>query len=252
MNKHDLLHKVPEALPRIPVNSGKSTIKSIITEYATRNNFTVVGDQYKSTHGLSATERKRIIMSSKTSCPYQIRFSRKKNDEGFNITALTSEEDCYHNHPLDENKTHFGQWLNKLSVSDINYIGYANDKRKQSSFMASEKATTEVIKAMENKGYTVSYRFNDLMTERTARFSEVVIIDATYGTDNLKMPLICAYGVSDVGRPNLVTFPIAFALFSNQNTETYLWFLQNLKGLSSTLRKNYFGYQQVQSIEGCS
>ena len=74
------------------------------------------------------------------------------------------------------------------------------------------------------------------MIARSIRFPETYLIDATYGTNNLKMPLICVYGVSNVGLKSLKTFPVAFAWVSSEKEEIYSWFLQtlqiNLNGIS--------------------
>ena len=41
---------------------------------------------------------------------------------------------------------------------------------------------------------------------------QVFIIDATYSTNNVNMPLVSVYGVHNLGAETLVTFPVAFAL----------------------------------------
>lgn len=54
------------------------------------------------------------------------------------------------------------------------------------------------------------------MIQRAVQFSEIIVIDALYGTKNLKIPLICSYGASNIGGRLLKTFPIAFYWVPNE------------------------------------
>jgi hypothetical protein len=73
------------------------------------------------------------------------------------------------------------------------------------------------------------------MIDRSNRFSEAVIIDATYNTSDRPMPLICAYGVSNLGGYPLKPFPMAFAWVSCEREHLYHWFLQLLKNSAPVL-----------------
>ncbi|CEG74983.1 hypothetical protein RMATCC62417_10101 [Rhizopus microsporus] len=64
--------------------------------------------------------------------------------------------------------------------------------------------------------------------ERATRFHETYIIDATYSINSLKMPLLCVYGVSNLGGLTLKASPVAFAWIANEREETYSWFLKTL------------------------
>ncbi|KAG2191897.1 hypothetical protein INT47_005344 [Mucor saturninus] len=67
---------------------------------------------------------------------------------------------------------------------------------------------------------------------------EVFIIDATYKTNNLGMPLISIQNVSQLGGKFLMSTPIAYAFVANEKTETYLWFLKAFKqAISSCSRE---------------
>ena len=107
-----------------------------------------------------------------------------------------------------------------------------------------------MIEQIKSKSYKANYTLNaagfptgvfftnDYMVENVRRFNEVIIIDATYGTNNLKMPLICAYGVSNVGVFTLKTFLIAFAWTSDEKEETYKWFLNSLQNVLQGIPDN--------------
>ncbi|ORE05383.1 hypothetical protein BCV72DRAFT_336634 [Rhizopus microsporus var. microsporus] len=73
--------------------------------------------------------------------------------------------------------------------------------------------------------------------ERATRFHEAYIIDVAYGTNSLKMPLICVYGVSSLGRQTLKTFPITFAWVANEREEAYSWSLKTLDNVLGEVPK---------------
>ncbi|CAO3621787.1 unnamed protein product [Mucor hiemalis] len=60
---------------------------------------------------------------------------------------------------------------------------------------------------------------NQVLIERAKRFPGVILIDATYNKNDLRTPLICAYGVSNVGKEKLKTFPIAFAWVADEKED---------------------------------
>ncbi|CAO3654734.1 unnamed protein product [Mucor hiemalis] len=84
----------------------------------------------------------------------------------------------------------------------------------------------------ESRFHLTSFLFvlNDSLNEIRQRH-EVFIIDATYKTNNLKMPLVSIQGVSHLGGDKLLTTPIAYALVSNEQKDTYIWLLQSLKAM---------------------
>ncbi|OBZ80323.1 hypothetical protein A0J61_11628, partial [Choanephora cucurbitarum] len=58
---------------------------------------------------------------------------------------------------------------------------------------------------------------------------QVFVIDATYKTNDRNMPLICVYGVHNLGADVLRTFPVAFAFVCDEQQVTYIWFMETLK-----------------------
>ncbi|KAG2191831.1 hypothetical protein INT47_011579 [Mucor saturninus] len=125
--------------------------------------------------------------------------------------------------------------VNKLTLHDINNLRYKNADRVN---LRSDDGAKLLIHHIESKGYNTAYRCNpisrnldglfftnDTLVARAKRFSEVVVIDATYNTNDLKMPLISAFGVSNLGKDTLKTFPIAFAWVANEK-EMYNWFVK--------------------------
>ncbi|OBZ82819.1 hypothetical protein A0J61_09133 [Choanephora cucurbitarum] len=93
---------------------------------------------------------------------------------------------------------------NKLLIHDINNMRYETKQKRHYSLRASEKAVTDLINQIEDEDFSTEYAYNssgyltsiffanDYMIEKAKRFNEVIVIYATYGTKNLKMPLICA------------------------------------------------------------
>lgn len=69
---------------------------------------------------------------------------------------------------------------------------------------------------------------NDTMMNKAHRFSEVFGMDATYNTNNSKMPLICVTGVSNLDGTQLKNFPVAFAWVRNETQGMYEWFLDSM------------------------
>ncbi|KAG2200442.1 hypothetical protein INT47_011422 [Mucor saturninus] len=89
--------------------------------------------------------------------------------------------------------------VNKLTVHDINNLRYKNTDRVN---LRSDDGAKLLIHHIKSKGYNTAYRCdpisrnidglfftNDTLVARTKRFSEVVVIDATYNTNDLKMPV---------------------------------------------------------------
>lgn len=62
------------------------------------------------------------------------------------------------------------------------------------------------------------------------------IIDASYKTNNLKMPLICFYDVSNIGGKTLKTYLIAFSWASNETKDTYSFLIWSLESRKRIIR----------------
>lgn len=60
-------------------------------------------------------------------------------------------------------------------------------------------------------------------------FPDVISMDATYKTNRKRMPFINVVGVSNAGYQSLKTFNIAGGSLSNEDTESYTWFVKALK-----------------------
>lgn len=99
---------------------------------------------------------------------------------------------------------------NKLTIHDINNLKYTTINKID---IKSVNGATLLIDHIQSQGFITEYRrdpilgnldgllfTNTFLLDRAKRFPGFVIIDATYNTNNLKMPLICAYGVSKLGK----------------------------------------------------
>jgi len=54
----------------------------------------------------------------------------------------------------------------------------------------------------------------------------VLIVDDTFNTNSLRLPLLIAVGITNSGK----TFPVAFSYCTSENKESYDFFFQSLKG----------------------
>lgn len=70
---------------------------------------------------------------------------------------------------------------------------------------------------------------NDDMIRRSRRFASACLmkINATFGTNNLKMPLVVVVGIDNCD----ATFNIAFSYIRTESTTDYSFVLQNLQGI---------------------
>ncbi|RCI06383.1 hypothetical protein CU098_007247 [Rhizopus stolonifer] len=62
-----------------------------------------------------------------------------------------------------------------------------------------ENAGSKLVGYIQNKGFRTAYRCNE-----AGHLDETYLIDARYDTNNLKIPSVCVYDVSDVGLKSFV------------------------------------------------
>lgn len=89
---------------------------------------------------------------------------------------------------------------------------------------------------VNNNDTTVSMLFatHPVCIERARRFSEVVIMDATYKTSLTKLPMVNIVGIHNIGSmykstSSLQSFYIGSAFVSNEKEVSYTWVLEQLK-----------------------
>jgi hypothetical protein len=141
---------------------------------------------------------------------------------------------------IDNCKLKFGEQSNLLpkDVTNMRYrlSGVTNDPKSRSVF--------NFINQLEAANYDVRWAVNDQnelgclffthsdCIKQARRFSDVVIMDATYKTNRHKLPLINIVGVDNVCRAkvdSLMTFAIAGAWICDEKTATYKWVLEQLE-----------------------
>lgn len=119
------------------------------------------------------------------------------------------------------------------NTSSFNISTLENDARNLVSHIASKGYLVSYRKSLndsESRSFLTSvYFMHQSAIEELKNRCEVFIIDATYKVNNLGMPLISVQGVSHLGGDTLMTTPIAYAFVSNEQKETYIWFLNALK-----------------------
>jgi hypothetical protein len=125
---------------------------------------------------------------------------------------------------------------------------YYNSVRHQAASKSDDKTIIGLIEALRNQDCVYEVRAKDVLDDSggitsrkcqqiwfshpdllkvTARFvaGSLCIIDATFNTNNLRMPMIVAVGVMN----NEKTFPIAFSFCPGESTESYSFFWESLK-----------------------
>ena len=189
-------------------------------------------------------------MSHKTECP--------KSKNLFNPLDPKNENELCHNHPVDDlnllstskgrksilevnnmRKISFGLEQNSSArkiqntiSKDSPYNKLTKDDVKNMKSVYNQQ-TNVLTQQMQTNGYMTLYGFDQAMflkstffaskpmTERAKQFPEVMVIDTTYKTNNLGMPLVGTYGVAGIGRRSFKSFPVAFAWTSNEQETIY-------------------------------
>ncbi|KAF0529911.1 protein FAR-RED ELONGATED HYPOCOTYL 3-like [Gigaspora margarita] len=109
-------------------------------------------------------------------------------------------------------------------------------------YLSKENASMEaLILGMEKRGYTyqintdgcVKHLFfchsNAIKSAR--RFSEVILINATYKMNVYKLPFVNIVGISNLGINQLQTFGIAGAWISDESEKSYIWVAEMLASI---------------------
>jgi hypothetical protein len=101
-----------------------------------------------------------------------------------------------------------------------------------------------VVVMLEERGYMVSCLHDATLTmtglffchprvvQMAKRFGEVVVMDATYNTNNYRMPLMHILGVSNTSMKrggSLMTFHMAGSWMRYEDEKTAIWVLENMR-----------------------
>lgn len=101
----------------------------------------------------------------------------------------------------------------------------------------------DMIEDLQSSGYFVRWNVNEKSEldrlffshhhskTMAQRFPEVVIMDATYSTNTLKMPFVNIIGVSNLGQQRLRSFAMAGAWITKEDEESMTWVTLALKEL---------------------
>ncbi|OAD66013.1 hypothetical protein PHYBLDRAFT_183959 [Phycomyces blakesleeanus NRRL 1555(-)] len=227
---------------------------------------------------ISEEKRKKGSNSSLTGCPFLLRFSFKKKSNIYLSFSTRGDNKNCHDHPvIPENlvSSHQGRIsllttddtaiaktmlethtksrdvqkatsdkrteIVNLRISDIDNLKYSGIRG------ASESAhgTTELIRTMKAKGFSVLYEFkernslkhifftNDIMIKIALSFLDVFIMNATCKTNCTKMPLVCVEGVSNLNGERLKIFHVEFAMIIGTKHGVFDKNLELFKSLSS-------------------
>ncbi|CAG8456304.1 3913_t:CDS:2 [Racocetra fulgida] len=106
------------------------------------------------------------------------------------------------------------------------------------NFLEENASMEALIIGMKKRGYTVRHgrlkhlffcHANSIRSAR--RFSEVVLVDATYKTNVYKLPFVNFVGIGNLGVNKLQTFRIAGAWISDESENSYIWVIKQLISL---------------------
>ncbi|RCI03014.1 hypothetical protein CU098_001650 [Rhizopus stolonifer] len=139
-----------------------------------------------------------------------------------------------------------------LSYQDVvNFSNKIKDNEVPNSKIEDAKV---LIKRMIAAGYHVRYQVSQAidgsankpqniffthqkMIDDAKKMGQVLIMDATYLTNNVEMPLVCINGVHNLGTDKLMTFAVGYAFVCDEKETTYEWALTQLKELINSQKK---------------
>ncbi|KAG1470049.1 hypothetical protein G6F56_002903 [Rhizopus delemar] len=123
-----------------------------------------------------------------------------------------------------------------LSYQDVaNFASKIKDSEVPNSKIEDAKVLIERMKAA---GYHVRYQVSQAidgsanklqniffahqkMIGDAKKMGQVLIMDATYLTNNVEMPLVYINGVHNLGADKLMTFPVGYAFICDEKETTY-------------------------------
>ncbi|KAG2191681.1 hypothetical protein INT47_005998 [Mucor saturninus] len=152
-----------------------------------------------------------------------------------------------------------------LSYDDVR--NWSAENTQSFSVNSLDKDARNLMSHISNKSYLVAYQkaldgsesrcslasiffMHETALEEVRSRGEVFIMDATYKTNNLGMPLISIQSVSHVGGNSLMSTPIAYAFVANEKIETYVWFLKSFKQAIFSCSRE--GIDPIFVIDKCS
>lgn len=228
----------------------------------------VHGGELKNCHGVTEETRIRECSTQRRSCPWELyaTYSKKKAvwiirrvmDASVHNHLLDSHAaTSYHQHrtitaeisrrivTMTNNAIRPAKILEDLIDNDDGIIITIKDiyNFRQKIFEDDRSGGfSKLFEFLVNNGYTVRYRINSTSNvlealfvthqiglEAGRKFKEVISLDATYGTNNNKMPLINIVGVSNLGTDKLRNILVASAVVINERTESYQWVMQTMR-----------------------
>lgn len=156
---------------------------------------------------------------------------------------------------MTKNNSKTSEIVKNLSKFDGNSVfnhqdvaNIANEIRQGSKPNSKINDATILMNKMKEEGYQVRHQesnefdgsfvklkslffIKNTMLQNARKMGQVFIIDATYKTNNVKMPLVSVYGVHNLGGSTLINYPVAFAFVSNETEVTYKWVMKQFKEL---------------------
>jgi hypothetical protein len=132
--------------------------------------------------------------------------------------------------------------VRKLDADNLQVLSkdISNLRPKLARYLVDVK---EMIEQLQSSGYSVRWHTNEnseldrlffssqQSKAKAQRFPEVLVIDATYSTNTLKMPFVNIVGVSNLGQTKLRSFAIAGAWVTREDEQSMTWIMLALKEL---------------------
>jgi hypothetical protein len=267
----------------------KSSVICGDDETATMNGDDVLDLTQKSSI-VSPIVKKRNCKTGKLGCPVKFSFYRGRNDtHNYRLTNMVLE----HNHPmalsqatysvhrkLDDQQKHrvwemvaakvppraiveimdnTGASMIAKDVSNLNQLRFAGldtaGCQDMGGFITYLEANGyEVRWLMDSANRTVGFFFtHDKCIQLARRFNEVVVVDATYKTNQFRLPFVNMVGVHNVGPDDktLSNFAIAGAWVAKEDEVSYTWVMEQLENtvyLDGKWKPALFVTDQAQSL----
>ncbi|CAG8820214.1 8290_t:CDS:2, partial [Gigaspora margarita] len=247
----------------------KKDILNIVQEIARSSGFAVTtkssgnrhfhlqckrGGQPRNTSNLTVDTRQKKKMSKRCGCPYLLKAIPRNSK--WQVTEVINK----HNHSMAKDARVFSehrqlkreakctvvQMLKAGAKPSMIYEAIRDEDGEPTAtrrdisnlgarlYLSEENASMEaLILGMEKRGYTVrpSFFCHSNAIKSARRFSEVILIDATYKTNVYKLPFVNIVGISNLGINQLQTFGIAGAWISDESEKSYIWVAEMLASI---------------------
>jgi hypothetical protein len=203
---------------------------------------------------------KRARLSQRQGCPWKLKAKFHQVDHRWWVVQVHDEHNhspardvrVYHQHRKidEEGMKEAASLIGAGATNSVIVRKLADEDRlvlsKDISNLRPKLATKfvdvrQMIEGLQASGYLVRWSVNEKnelamlffahqrSRETALRFPEVVVLDSTYRTNNLKLPFVNIVGVSNLGVDHLRNFAIAGAWVTSEDEASMTWVIRTLR-----------------------